>query len=91
LVTLFDALIPQRVAMTFVALGLLVAAAACFGAGGWLLYQSIVEETERALAAVSLLACAMGWALALVGWKLWNERPPRGPRTRRGESRLRRF
>jgi|GEM_PF-4960225 len=71
-VELLSGLIPQRVGMALVALVFFTAAAVCFGLGGWFVYRAAVEETERALVVLTLLAWAMGWALALIGWKLLN-------------------
>ena len=76
LLELLGGLIPQRVGMALIALIFFAAAAVCFGFGGWVVYRAIVEETERALAVLSLLAGAMGWALTLIGWKLLSERTP---------------
>lgn len=74
LVELVGSLVPPRFGMVFFALLFFAAAAVCFGFGAWFIYRAIVEEAERALAALTLLAWAMAWALALVGWKLLNER-----------------
>jgi len=73
LVELVGSLIRPRFGMAIVAIIFFAAAAACFGFGGWFVYRAIVEETERALAALTLLAWAMAWAPTLVGWKLLNE------------------
>jgi len=74
LVELVGSLIPPRFGMVFFALVFFAAAAVCFGVGVWFIYRAIVEETEGALAALTLLAWSMAWALALVGWKLLKER-----------------
>ncbi|MFZ1863734.1 MAG: hypothetical protein WAU39_05885 [Polyangiales bacterium] len=73
LVELVGSLIPPRFGMVFFALVFFAAAAVCFGFGAWFIYRAIVEETERALAALTLLAWAMAWALALLGWRLLND------------------
>lgn len=73
LAELLGGLIPRRFGIAILALFFFAAAAGCFGVGGWMVYRAVVEDTERALALVALLAWTMGWALALIGRKLVSE------------------